>query len=134
MVESSPDGVAAVEIDLSRDQIEGCADEAQLAAWFTAVNDKIDHIGAFCAGYREADYVDEDWRRRAGGKLGYLRLTLRWIERRMLSLDMSPPWPPTDPRVREVRNLERQNKTLKGELAEALKGKSLAAAAAEPAQ
>lgn len=131
-------GGASVEIDqdlsLDRNQVEGCVDGALLAAWFLAVGDKLDEIRAFADGYREVEYGDDDWRKRAGGKLGYLKLMARWIERRILNLGLEPPYHPTDPRARYIRNLERKLARLETELEATRAGKVALPAAAEPAQ
>lgn len=128
------EGLGRVELDLDCDEVAACSDEAQLAGWFGLIYAKIDEIECFISGYRDAGRGDEDWKRRAGGKLGYLRLAKRWVERRLLELGIPPPYPPTDPRTREIRRMERQIADLKRELADTRAGKMLASAAAEPAQ
>ncbi|MBA3053636.1 MAG: hypothetical protein FP826_01565 [Sphingomonadales bacterium] len=91
---------------VTRDDIEACADEAVLAGWFAAYGETIEELKAFVEGFRFTGSADPDWLRRSGGKLGYLTLTRRRIERRMLTLGFTPPWSPRDPRSVLIRRLE----------------------------
>lgn len=91
---------------VTREEIEACADEATLAAWYRGYVDCSDQLKAFIDGLSFAGVAEQSWLRRAGGKLGYWNLSRHWIENRMLSLGFNPPYPPKDPRNRTIRALQ----------------------------
>jgi hypothetical protein len=105
-VPSADQALEARSPSVTRDEIAACADEATLAAWYLAYLDCSDELRAFIDGLSYAGVADEDWLRRAGGKLAYWNLTRHWIENRMLVLGFTPPWPPKDPRARTIRAME----------------------------
>lgn len=96
--------------------IEACTDEAQLAAWYINTEELICRIRDDVEAFRFVGTADPDWLRRSGGKLSRLRTALRWVERHMVMLGMYVPYPPTDPRKRQLRELEEVVRKLRNAL------------------
>lgn len=95
-------------------------DGARLARWYRE-HIELSHVieervKAQRAGMGEL--VDHSWMRRACGKIANLRITARRIEERMHELGIMPPYPPTDPRKREITRLNERCRSLKNLLAE----------------
>lgn len=103
--------------DIELSDIRDETNEITLSRWYQTMFDLHQHIKAHCDGYREAGIEDNDWFRRTGGKIAYLKLGMRRIEARMLTLGFTPPYQPTDPRAIEIRQLLKINKELRGQLA-----------------
>lgn len=97
--------------------IAACGDLDQLAGWFVELERKAVHIKAFIDAFNDADIDDEDWFRRAAGALAFANIHRRHVERRILLLGATPPYPPTDPRAREMRSLREKVQRLEAALA-----------------
>ena len=100
------------ELNLSKEIVGAVTDEATLADWYTALGDKHLEVSSFARGYQEAGVEDDDYYRRTGGVLAFCKIAMKWIENRMLSLGQRPPYPPTDPRTREIQRLTEKVKKL----------------------
>lgn len=100
---------------LTREDVDRCAQPAQLAAWFTDRSEAAAELKIWIDAFRESGGREADWFRRAGGKLAYLRIEAHWIERRMLRLGAEP----RDPRQRKIHALERNCEVYKKALRKA---------------
>lgn len=87
----------------SKAEIEACSDAATLALWYRDMVEAIESIKAQVYGHRLTGQTDPDWAARAGRKAGYFRMSARWVELRLLSLDLPVPYLPSDPRQAELR-------------------------------
>lgn len=103
-------------LDISKDDVETCADVPTLLDWFERLNESNLQTTEFLHAYRDAQVDDEDWFRRTGGRLAYVRIAARWVERRLLTLGAKVPYPPTDPRTRQLRILDDKICKLKAEI------------------
>lgn len=99
--------------------IESCRDAAQLAQWFSETVEQIEGLRIDIEAFRYAGTARDDSLYRAGGLLAHLGRTRRWLERRMLQCGFPIPWPPTDPRLREIKNLQARCETLRKALRDA---------------
>lgn len=100
-------------VDINRSQIEAEEDEQELRGWYLAMVDAADVVSTQLAAYREAGTATDDWLHRAGALLARAKLSLRWVERRMLYLKYRVPYPPNDPRTKEIGRLAEENRKLK---------------------
>ena len=104
--------------DVYLDDIEECSDCEQLTEWYLSWSELTDNIKADVDSYKFVGTAEADWLARCGGKLSAMSKGMKAIEKRMLSLGMTPPYPPTDPRVKAIRRLEAKctvyKKALKG--------------------
>jgi hypothetical protein len=100
------------EVDLSRAEIEIETNEATLAGWYILTLDTADRISVQLKAFIEAETATDEWRHRAGAMLARCKLAMRWIERRMLTLGFMPPYPPNDPRARDITRLTEEKRKL----------------------
>lgn len=103
----------------ARNAIDACEDETVLSALYRDASEQHADISDDLDSYFRAGTAEQDWCRRAGGRLAQLARIKRWTEHRMLRLELMPPYNPTDPRVKTIRVLERKLKTLKAAMREA---------------
>ena len=82
------------------------ASVATLHKWFKELNQNASDLAEFVAAFRLAQIDDEKYYRRTAGKIAYLKIAAKWIERRLLELGEKPRYSPTDPRCREIRILQ----------------------------
>lgn len=99
-------------------QIERCSDEAALARWYTGMHELHEQLRAKVEAQRFCENFDKAWLDRVSGKIGWLRVGMRKVEARMIGLGFAVPYPPIDPRVREIRNLAKSVQRLKALLRE----------------
>ncbi|MEO5586084.1 MAG: hypothetical protein ABIQ81_00155 [Novosphingobium sp.] len=97
-------------MDLPRDavidMIAASADTGMILEWFRVAQRRIANIRDDVESYKFVGTADPDWLRRTGGYLSHLTKVKRWTGDRLIELGLTPPWPPSDPRVRENRLLE----------------------------
>lgn len=86
-----------------RDEIAACSDAATLALWYRDAVETAEVIRAQISGNRDAGVAEDIWLKRAGKKLGYLKISAKWVELRMLHLELPVPYLPSDPRQEELR-------------------------------
>lgn len=100
----------------SHEKIKACADEQTLARWYSEHEDLSTSIRDETTTAREClgDHVDKQWLRKASDKTIHLVRSMRVIERRMLDLGFTPPYPPRNPQAREISKLLGANGRLKG--------------------
>jgi hypothetical protein len=101
----APDLTADREVAYSIDEIQACDDVAVLAAWYVNSDRRELHLKTFIEAWRTADIDDPDWTKRTAGALAFCSIGKKWIERRILTLGGEVPYPPTDPRARQLRIL-----------------------------
>lgn len=106
------------EMDISKEIVDATDDVECLHDWHQTLIDKDTEISEFLQAYRLAQIDDEDYFRRTAGKLAYIRIASRWIERRLLSLGETVNYPPTDPRSRQLRILEEKIRKLNARVEE----------------
>lgn len=94
------------DFDLSHEDVLKETDTDQLKADYLQLDQERLEIQSFIDAYRLAQIDDEPWFKRAAGKLAYMSMASRWVERRILALGETPPYQPTDPRARELRILQ----------------------------
>lgn len=104
-------GVADEHVQI--DDIKECSDEATLLRWYTGMGEIYDHIKAHLSERRDADIGTDDYYDATAGKLAFLKIGQRHVERRMLELGFCVPYPPHDPRTKQIRLLEEKLKKLK---------------------
>ena len=107
----------ADDLRIDRADVAACTDEVTLAGWFTSCRAKAAEISEFITAFRHAQLERGDWYERAASKVAFLQIMSRVIETRMLDLGMRVPYPPADPRCRQLRVLERKLQKLKQLLA-----------------
>ena len=99
--------------DVSRQQIENSSDLAWLSdIYILAANLQLS-ITEFIKAKRDAGLGHTDWLERASGKVAFLRLGMKWIEGRIITLGGVVPYSPTDGRNREIRRLKAEIEALK---------------------
>jgi hypothetical protein len=99
-----------------RDAISACTDEAVLNGWHREAYDLFDDLQSKIEAYQHAGTADEDWTRRASGKVARCKSAIRQIERRMAELRFDLPCT-RDGREREmIRDLRAKVRSLEGEL------------------
>lgn len=86
-----------------REAVSACSDAATLALWYRDAVETAEVIRAQIAGMRDAGVAEDIWLKRAGKKLGYLKISAKWVELRMLALELPVPYLPSDPRQEELR-------------------------------
>lgn len=91
--------------DISKEGLASENDIARLTGWYSTLDAKAMEMAEFVAAYRIAEIDDEDYFRRTAGALAYVRIAIRWVERRILELGETPPYSPLDPRSRQLRIL-----------------------------
>lgn len=94
------------------------ADEQTLLHWFAEIDKAIVQMRAFLESYREAEIDDTPYYRRTAGALAFAKISSKWIERRLLGMGITPPYPPEDPRGRQLRFLADRVEKLKNRVAE----------------
>lgn len=90
---------------VSRAEIEECDDVEHLCEWYETFGQRALEIKSFFEAFREAEIEDDPWYKKNAGALAYVKIGQKWIERRILELGGQPPYAPTDPRARHIRNL-----------------------------
>lgn len=101
---------------LTREDIEGETRQDVLALWFRLADETQEQIKEMLDAFKDAGAADAEWVKRAGGALGYTRIGLRWVERRMLALGFTPPYSPRDPRAEALRVAQNTIVNLKAKL------------------
>lgn len=104
-------------LDLSKPIVAATSDIEVLLGWYAMLSDKQLEISEFIAAYRHAEIDDESYFKRTGGMLGFVSIALRWVEHRLLELDVTPPYRRTDPRSRQLRILNEAVNRMKAEIA-----------------
>lgn len=99
-------------------KIERCSDEAALGRWFTGMHELYEQLRAKVEAQKFCETADKAWLDRVGGKIAWLRVGMRKVEARMIELGFAVPYPPIDPRVREIRHLTKSVQRLKALLRE----------------
>jgi hypothetical protein len=92
--------------DVWAEDIAESSNFQELSNWFTSWTELHSEISADVESYRFVGTADDQWLKRCGGKLAALRKGIRAVENRMLSINMTPPYPPKDPRINHIRRLE----------------------------
>jgi len=99
-------------VDLDRSEIESETSEQVLVGWFLLALDTADVISVQLDAFTEAGTAKDEWKYRAGAMLARCKLAMRWIDRRLLSLGFVTPYPPNDPRSKEITRLLAENRKL----------------------
>jgi hypothetical protein len=104
--------------DVYLDDIEECSDSEQLTDWYQSWALLTESIKTDVESYKFVGTAEAEWLARCGGKLSAMCKGMKAVEARMLTLGMEPPYLPTDPRNRTIRQLEAKciayKKALKG--------------------
>ncbi len=106
------------DLHISKEMAAATDDVDTLCYWYEVLDERRVEMSAYFQAFREAGVNDEEWTRRAGGAMAFTKMGLTWVERRLLELGETPPYPPTDPRAREVRAMETKIKELRSLLKE----------------
>ena len=107
------EGVRNEFVTIRRADIEAETDTETLIQLFQRLDEEALTLSEFLRAYREAEVDDEDYFERTAGKLAYIRIGTRWVERRILALGEVPPYPPNDPPARQLRLLSEAQEKLK---------------------
>lgn len=105
------------DLDLSKPIVDATTDLDTLHGWYDTLVNKSTEIAEFLQAYRLAEIDDEDYFRRTAGKLAYVRIALKWVERRILSLGAMVNYPPNDPRQKQLTILEEKLKKMTAKVA-----------------
>lgn len=95
------------------------ANVATLLDWFAALQEQTMQLKQFITAFKFADVHDEEQAARRASALAFYSIAQRWIENRLLSLGIEPPYPPTDGRNATIRKLEVTIKDLQREVRDA---------------
>jgi hypothetical protein len=77
---------AADETPITPEDVDGCKDLATLESWLYSLESREDAIKAQLEARKEAETDDDEWAQRAGDALGYVKMGVRRIKRRMRAL------------------------------------------------
>lgn len=99
--------------EINIDDVQGCSDKDTLAHWFRSMMETGDRVRAHIEARRLADLAPDHWLERASAKVAYLRIGMKRVEERMLTLGLMVPYPPSDPRTRQAQKLEDKNRKLR---------------------
>lgn len=99
-------------ITITREDVDE-ADMDQLCYWFAALDEKAMQMKAFAESFRTFDASDNEWAQKNAGALAYVSIGRKWVEHRILALGGTPPYPPTDQRNFQIRQLEKEVKRLR---------------------
>lgn len=106
------DDLMAAHRDDVRALIAETSDVALLTEWFSEAQDQAADLRDEVDSFKAVGTAEWDWLRRVGGRLSHLTKVKRWSADRLLTLGITPPWPPSDPRLQHIRRLEARGKTL----------------------
>ena len=98
------------EIDI--DDVNGCSDEKQLREWHDGLTTSKDRVTERIKAFRLAGTRDERWFHGAGGRVAYLGIGIRRVERRMKELGLASP---NDPHGhgKRIADLQEKNRKLR---------------------
>lgn len=94
--------------DLTKDQVFASSNPTELLQWHEGLTDLADEIRSRIEAYTHAGTADEDWRRRAAGKVSCTMRALRWVERRCAELNIETPLPWDHQHRRTIQRLQSQ--------------------------
>lgn len=109
------------EVDLDRAQIEATTDIDELNRLFVQCDEFSEMLKAQAWAMRECGASDTDRFHRLTKKIGYQRMAMRVIEKRILRLGGTPEYSPADPRALHITRLIEQQKKARA-LVESLGG------------
>lgn len=110
---------------LDKATIYACSDVLQLRSWHEEAYDIKDEIKTRIEAYDIAGTADEDWVRRASGKVGVCSMIMRWIARRLAELGEDPPVTAEDHAAQRVAELRKEIKDLRSQLSNTTKQKEI---------
>ena len=92
---------------LTDTQIARCEDPEVLCKWLSGLHSLNNQLRARVESYKFCEVGDTVWLERVAGKLGWLRVGIRAVELRMRELGIEIPALPADPRVVELKRLNK---------------------------
>lgn len=93
---------------LTREEIRECSSQDQLYRWHHGLYDLSDNIESKIEAYRNAGTADEDWLRRASGKVAWANIGMKTIGRRCAELGFDRPVRRGDRDRETIRRLQAQ--------------------------
>lgn len=79
---------------------------SQLKEWYVGLDEKAMRMREFLEAHKISGVQTATWMIRATDALAHTKVAMRFIERRLRSLNETVPYPPTDKLVRQVQMLE----------------------------
>jgi hypothetical protein len=106
------------DVRVTREMVAATSDVDLLIYWFEALDERVVQIKEFWDAFEGLDIKDDSWEHRTRTALAYNNIGKRWVERRLLALGVTPPYPKDDPRGQTIQNLSGHIIKLKARIAE----------------